>query len=1025
MTKGHPLADIMAGDQPSLYTMSADRPFLQDLAQLLLERYRDQPVALADMMIFLPTRRAARALHEAFLAAAGALPAATLLPRVRTLGDLGEEEALEPETALPVAEEALLPPVSALERRLVLAQMVYQSGQWREGEDGNWATTLHVADELAGLLDSFYTEQVPFDRIDDLVPAHYAGHWQASVRFLKIISEQWPAYLEAAGRLDPADHRRRLVDALAASWDPGCGGTPPSHPVLIAGSTGSMPAVARLMRLVSTLPQGAVILPGLDTKLDQEAWDEIEDPHPQAGLKYLLTEHFTDLPRRDIREWPQGKDAKSNPDRQRLLSLALRPAKVTDDWHDLLKQESGLEKAVENLSLIEAADEALEAQTIALALREALTYSGKRAILVTPDRVLARRVTTRLARWGIRLDDSGGVPFANTLRGNFLRLVADWLADVSDPLSLLTLLKHPLCNAGFPGADFTAMAERLDLALRGLRPGPGFEGLRARLMTGEEWDALTRGEGGEKENTQEDWETVRPLIDRLEEIAVEFLHAPPGMAELLASHLRVAEQLAATAGVEGRARLWAYEDGEAGAALMARLCEQAALLPAVPREDYAETFAGLISGTPVRPRGQSHPRLLILGPLEARLQQAELVILGGLNEGSWPDDSRTDPFLSRPMRKALGLPSHERRIGLSAHDFAGNASAPEVILSRAKRVGRSPAKPSRWVVRLKNILKAANLLARVDQTDRYESWARAMDAPDRIMAAAAPEPCPPLEARPDRLSVTAIERLLRDPYSIYASHILRLRRLDAIDLDPGFAVRGRFYHSLFARFALEFPDTMPVDPVRVLGEYASELFGKARLDEAVQAFWQVRMEESFGWFVRFHEAMLARGRPALIERRGSLQLQIGDRPFTLEARADRIDLGDAGAFVFDYKTGRIPSAKQVKLFSPQLQLTALMVGEGGFSELGPARPQGYAYLKVLNRKNAADIHGGDDQWLEGDAVAADITDARAALMEHLAHYNDPSTPYLSQPRAFYRNDYGDYDDLARRGEWGVDAGDSE
>jgi ATP-dependent helicase/nuclease subunit B len=1029
MASGH-LDDIFAraaATAPNLYTINSARPFLYDLAALLLDRYAADPAGLADVIIFLPTRRAVRALQDAFLAAAGDAPKATLLPRIRTLGDIGEDDFLGV-TDLPGLTD-LPPAISPLERKLVLARFIYAKEQWQADDLGakpSWASALTAAGELAALLDSFYTEQISFEKLQDLVPAHFASHWQVSLKFLDIVASQWPAYLEAQGQLDPSDYRRQLIDGLVSLWDKVQGGTPPDHPLIIAGSTGSMPAVARLMRLVASLPQGAVILPGLDLEMDDAAWQQIEDPHPQAGFRHLLQDWFDNWPRRDVAEWPSVAATPKGTGRQRLISLALRPAEATDDWLRLLDAFSAtedLQQATASLRIAELDDEADEALAIALAMRGVLSDPGKTAILVTPDRVLGRRVSARLHRWGIQLDDSAGVPFANTLRGNFLRLVAAWLEDVANPVNLLTLLKHPLCAVGYSAAELYQLVRQLDLSLRGMRPGEGFDGLRRKLEGGPEWDALEPDtEDPRQAEQQARWRNISPLIDRLEKIASDFQHADDSGHALLQAHIQCAEALATTDEEAGHTRLWAYEDGDAGATLMDSLLGQAALLPQVTKSDWAALFDALIAGTAVRLRGGTNPRLMILGPLEARLQQADLMILGGLNEGVWPDGSAIDPFLSRGMRQQLGLPSLERRIGLSAHDFAQAATAKEVLLTRAKRVSRSPAKPSRWLLRLQNILRAVDLLETADHSPYYHSLIQQIDRPEKVAPAAAPGPCPPVEARPTVFGVTAIEKLMRDPYSIFASRILKLRRLDPLDADLDLAVRGRFYHYLYARFAKDWPKKMPADPARELHQMAEELFERASMSPVLQAFWQAQLTESFNWFINFHGHTLSQGQPAVIEGKGAWQVDIAGREHALTARADRIDKQPDGLFIYDYKTGRVPSQKQGEFFSPQLQLTAIIAAHQGFDKTDDTRTAGYAFVKVLNRRGSAVLGTPDDTVLTGETAQASKEEALDGVLQLLAHYQEASTPYLSQPRAFYKDDYGDYDHLARRAEWAVASG---
>ncbi|WP_306251567.1 double-strand break repair protein AddB [Parvularcula sp. IMCC14364] len=1011
----HPFADLLQEGLPNLFTIPSGQPFLTTIAADLLRRYAHDPLRLSDVTIYLPTRRAVRALMDAFLQVRLSEGAAVLLPSIRTLGDI-DEEAIAPAEMLALAND-LPPPMSAMRRRFSLAQFVLRAAENGEVAQSGWDMALASADELSGLLDSFYAEDISFEALQSLVPEQHAEHWDKTLRFLKIVSEHWPAYLQAHKAADPAAYRRDLIEAYRCSIDPDIGGTPSLHPVIIAGSTGSMPAVARLMRTVAASPQGFVILPGLDLETEDAAWEQIEDPHPQAGLKHLLDVHFREFERSSVRLWPGCE--KSAADRQKLLSLVLRPAEATADWLARLESfqsRASLSAALDGISLIEADTSYAEAKAIAIAMRETLNTPDRTAILVTPDRELARRTSLVLERWGIRVDDSAGVPFANTACGNFLRLVATWLADPSRPANILALLKHPLCRAGFQKAQWEEMVSTLDLVLRGLRPGPGFVGLRARCAGGPEWDALSGPEqtGQEQTPPSASADMLVPLLDRLEEVSALVDPSSQCGRELLTAHLRVAEQLAADDLPTDSTRLWSGVDGEAGASLMRTLYENADLMPALSLTQYAEAFPAMIAGTPVRQKGRGHPRLQILGPLEARLQYADLIILGGLNEASWPDEAKTDSFLSRPMRAAIGLPSPERRIGLSAHDFAQGAGSANVMLTRSRQKGRAPTKPSRWLVRLKNILTATQSLMSVDRTADFRAWDKALDATGPIKAYAPPEPCPPVEARPDTLPVTAIEKLLRDPYSIFARYILRLRNLEGFDLDPDRAVRGRFYHSLFARFAQDYPDKMPTDPQFVLREYAQALFARANVGEETQVFWQARMEESFTWFADFHATTLQLGKPLIIEGRGSYSFTESDRAYKITARADRIDQYDDGTFIYDYKTGKLPSLKQEGTFSPQLQLTGLIMQKGGFDTQPSGSVAGYAFLKVLG-----DV-GARTQVL-GEEARENILQSEENLRALLKHYDNISEPYRSQPRPFYRDDYGDYDHLARRPEWAAES----
>lgn len=988
----HPhTADIFAGAGPRLFSIEAGRPFLADLADAVAAAAGYDPLALADVEIFVPTRRAARGLIEAFVAAAPG-GRASLLPRIRPLGDVDEDEfALE---AAPQEADALdLPPaISSLERRLILARFVAIAERASFNGQENWPAALAAAKELSALLDSFYAEEIDFTALDAIDVGGHAAHWARSLDFLKIATRIWPDYLRANQLTDPAERRAALIDLSARRF----ARLNPQTPVIVAGTTGSAPAVARLMGVAARLPKGVVILPGLDFALagDEKAWKAIDDPHPQAGLKALLDR--LGLQPQDVKAFPGGDAAP----RRALISLALRPAEATDDWREMVAKagadDPGLARSAAGLSLIEAADEEGEANAIALRMREAIETPGMTAMLVTPDRNLSRRVAAKMRRWRVAVDDSAGIPFANSPCGTYLRLAAHWLAAPNDPASALALVQHPLAGLGLDRRGRGRAVAAFDEAARGLVPpadDTGAAGLAAKIA------AHRRGAD------------AAPVVAALDAAARAFPRAPEApFGARFEAHLAAAELVAATADEAGAERLWRGEDGEAGALLLADLKAAAGSVGAIAAADYAAAFTQMVAGAAVRRRAPAHPRLAILGPLEARLQSADLVILGGLNEGVWPGEAETDPFLSRPMRKELGLPSPERRVGLAAHDFAQLAAGPRVILTRATRAGGAPARPSRWIVRLRNILEGAGALNRLDETQTLAAWAKALDAPDGgPKPVAAPRPKPPFALRPRELYVTRIEKWLRDPYAIYAQYILRLKKLDPLSEPFGPRHLGSLFHKVFEIYAREGGG---------LGEIFARLAPQYGYGPAEAAFFAPAIADTLSWFEGFHAGCLALGAPTVIEEKGELLIEDGHAPFTIKARADRIDLTREGeAAIFDYKSRRIPTKSQAKVFDVQLPLTALIVEGGGFAALGPRKVAEFYYLRTVLRKDK------DNETGAAGGEAADIMrKVGDGLKRWIAAFDDPGTPYLSQPRPQFVDEYGEYDLLARRREWSIAEG---
>ena len=979
---------------PRYFSIAPGQPFLADLAKGLRAAVALEPgLDLADALIYLPTRRAVRALAQGFIDAAPDARA-SLLPRIKALGDMEEDElivfdgALEDDLALP-------PAIAPAERRLALARLVAEKDKAFFDGQRDWAGAIAAADELGKLLDSLYTEEVDPALFETLVPESLALHWRRSLEFLSILTEAWPAYLEAQGLMDPAARRIALINRHTARLRE----RPPQTPVVVAGTTGSTPAVARMMKTIAAAPLGCVVLPGLDLDAPPHVWDAVDEPHPQSGLKALL--ESLDISRAAIRRWPEaGTPSTAIRERTSFMTMALRPAGASDDWRAWAQSAKAdpdaLAAGLAEVQLIEARDEDFEAAAVALKMRETLESTTGTAMLVTPDRDLARRVSVKMRRWGVVVDDSGGVPFANTPCGTYLRLIAAWLADIADPVALLAALDHPLFGGSLSAPERRRAAAAFDHALRGLKPAPGVAGLARKL---EASGALN--------------EPAQQLLAAIKTLAARWPAREASFQARFDAHLAIAEGFCATDAEDGDKRLWRGDDGAAGAPHLAALREGLAHIAQDRAGDYPAIFSRLIAGAPVRRRTPSHPRLAILGPLEARLQTADVVILGGLNEGVWPRDAAIDPFLSRPMRKGLGLPSPERRIGLAAHDFMQLSAAPELMLTRSTRVGGKPAKPSRWIVRLKNIVKGAGALQTIEHTQAFETLAMRLDQPDGYRRIAAPAPTPPVAARPTRFFVTRIEALLRDPYAIYARTILRLEKREAHGEKFGPRHIGNLFHKALEEYASQPPPETPASRARNLRALFDSHAHDYGLTENHRAFWDARVDEALDWLTTWDAERRMKGAPAVIEGKGLWETEIDGRRFTLGAYADRIDKLDNGAaFIVDYKTGQPPTLKQNRTFSPQLPLTALIVAHGGFETLGPAAVDGFEYVRVVGRKEPSK----DTVRAEGKDCAALMEEAHQGFVALMRHFDSPSAAYPSQPRPQYMNAYGDYDHLARRRE---------
>ncbi len=1022
---------------PAVYTVPPGVPFVDAVAAALLDPRGPgwaetgaagagdpaaaDPLALGRITVLLPNRRACRSLREAFLRCSAGRP--LLLPALVPVAEPDAEALTIALEDLPGLAGSLdLPPaIPELRRRLLLARLILG----RADLDLSADQAVSLAGELAMLIDEVQAAGLGFDRLAGLVPEDFARHWQITLEFLRVVTEHWPRILAEEDVIEPAERRARVLQAQAEAWRR----RPPSDPVVAAGALGSTPAIADLLAVVARLPRGAVVLAGLDRELDEASWQALDDTHPQHALRELLG--VIGIDRAAVADWPAHLPAPpgSRPGRIRLVREAMRPAATTEAWRGL----AGLEpEAFAGMVRVDCPSPREEAETIALMMRRGLEQPGRTVALVTPDRRLARRVATALRRWDVQVDDSGGRSLGDTPVGGFLRLAAAVAAEAAAPVALLALLKHPLAAAGDPPALCRTRARALERAvLRGPRPPPGFAG----LVT-----ALARAPA-DRFDRPGDRAVLIGWAERLAGLAAPLLDrlaGPPApLAELVEAHVAWAEALAATHDQRGAERLWRRDDGEAAAAWVSELIAAAADFAPVAGRHYRAVFDALIALPVVRPRHGDHPRLFLWGPLEARLQQPDLIILGGLNEGTWPAALPADPWLSRPMRRRFGLPAPERRIGLAAHDVAQALAAPAVALTRSERVEGDPTVPSRWLLRLDAVAAAAGrdlprLPLPVGKAEPaaglppWLDWMRGLDAPEAVRPVVAPAPCPPVAVRPRRLSVTEIGTWMVDPYAIYARHVLGLAALEPLDADPGAAERGQVIHAALAGFLAEFGSGavggLPADALDRLLAHGRAAFGELLATPGVAALWWPRFVRVAEWFVATEAARRAGAgtAPIGLEVRGRLTLPGPAGPFDLTARADRIDrLAAGGLALIDYKTGTVPAAVAIAAgLAPQLPLEAAIAEDGGFAGIPAAAVAELAHWRLSGGRPPGEIAA-----VKPGEVPALVAAARAGLAALIARFDDPATPYLSQPRPGAPPRYSDYAHLARVLEWSAGAGD--
>jgi ATP-dependent helicase/nuclease subunit B len=968
-----PAARSSAG--PTVFTIPAHRSFADALVAGLLVRFRADPIELASGRILLPNNRAVRTVTEAFVRASGN---GLVLPRLIPVGDPELEEriggALDP---LDAADE-IPPAIDPLARLLGLADMIRSDGE-------SASEALRLASDLARTLDALLIEEIEPHRLAEAAAdaPELALHWQLSLDRLRAIMDLWPKRLAEMGRIDLVQRRNLLLRRLTAKWK----SRPPEGFTIAAGITTAAPAVAALLHSVARMPGGMVVLPalGLASVMPEDEWDALgpddrergEETHPQYHLKLLLER--IGVARGEVRGWPSAGRASSPAARGRAVANAMAAADFSDKWTHLKPAERRLSR----VRVAELADPAAEAQAIALAMREALETPERTAALVTPDRMLATRVSALLGRWGIAADDSAGRALSQAPTGTLLLGIAALAAEEMAPVPLLAVLKHPLVGGeGEERLRWLEDVRLLDLALRGPRPAGGIEGMD-RHIEEKESDKACRGCLGA-------WRRLRSVVLPLQ----HWFDKPLGLSTL-------AERVSAAAEELARGAVWRGPAGRQAAELLGSLNsmpEAQRLLITAP--DALPMLRQLLDQQRVRPPYGGHPRLFILGLLEARLQQADLMILGGLNEGVWPGQPTPDPWLAPKIRANLGIPGLDFRTGLAAHDFASALGASNVLITRARRDSKAPTIASRFWLRLQAMTGG------LPHDTRLERLARDIDAMDDPVPAERPAPSPPAEQRPKRISVTSVDRLKADPFAFYAQAMLKLRRIDPVDADHSAAWKGTVVHKVLQQW-LEEDDCTP----RKLEARAQALLRDESIHPMLRALWQPRLMEAIRWIGELEIENRDKGRrPLKAEIKGETVID----GVIVQGTADRIDkLADGSLAIVDYKTGQPPKQAAVDAgFALQLGLLGLIAQAGGFENVSGS-PSAHEYWSLTkDRDKFGKIMRPDAKMGSVDFLEHARRNFTAAAQRWLTG-EEPFTAKLNPAYA----PYGDYDQLMRLEEW--------
>ena len=954
-----------------IYNIPASCSFVDTLAELLTKQYEGNLLELLDVLILMPNRRACMALKEAFVRVRGLQP--TMLPKILPIGDVEEEELQIVGFNLAENLKDISPAIDSFERNLLFTKLILKKSAHFGVEKLSSNQAYYLAQELSKMIDMVNYEGLSFENLQNLVPEEYASHWLETLNFLEIITRQWPEVLKERGVVDASYRYNQLLEIQREVWEK----NKTNQRIIIAGATANFPAVQKLVQTVLALPNGEFYINGLDKALDEVSWDNLDETHPEKEIKTLLD--FLGVERSAIEDVVPS----NNPEREILISEIMRPARTTDKWREI-KNKNLSHLAWRGIKEIECQDSRIEASSIALIMREVLETPEKTAALVTTDRNLARRVANELEKWEIKVDDSAGRPLHLTPIGIFLRQLIKVCEMGSKKVDLLGLLKNPYLCLGQEASKVRKLARNYEQKV-----------LRAR----------------EPEKDEEIEAFLSFFAEKISPLKTLLAQKEVPLKELVKVHIETAVELAKTSQKEGDQVLWRGDEGGVAAKFVASLFEKSDVLGNVPPVEYLDLFDALMSGVTVRASFGTHPRLKILGPIEARFNNFDVIIIGGANEGIWPKLSASDPWMSRPMKKDFGFPLPEKQIGILAKDFASLLAGEEVYLTRADRVDGTPMIKSRWMMRLETVISALGL--KVDdvlEENIYSAWVKKFDELEQTNKISAPEPRPPLKYRPRKLSMSAIESLMKDPYIVFARHILKLYPLEELDVDLSAADYGNIIHDILDEFNKTYPEKYPTNAETELLRIGEAFFAKNEIALDTKAFWWPKFEKTVAWLVEVEKKYRQDIVRVYSEIKGQMELETPAGKFIITAKADRVDVTKLGKInIVDYKTGQAKSKRELWAgYAPQLPIEALIAECGGFENVEAKKVEKLIYWRLANEELVFD-----------EDIDGLLEKNKENIHKLISIFDFEDTPYMAKPHHKFSTQNTDYEHLARTKEWSV------
>jgi ATP-dependent helicase/nuclease subunit B len=909
-------------------------------------------MAAREYLIILPNQRLVDDAAKALATKAQRLGReAVILPDIVSLNGLGDalgRSTLLTELGLP---EALLPIIPHSRRIQELTRLVQDS---LHATALPFAQAFRMASDLASLIDAWAWYELDFNRLQAIAPSHLASHWQQHLNALELISALWPKRLASLGMIEAATHTVQVVQHIVKHYP-----NSPHHFVL-AGVVHPAPLLHTLAKTIAAHPKGLWVLAGYERSVTQPP------PHHPAYLQQRMLAH-TGIAAADVPDMV-AHDSVTPTSKARQDSIA---AHLHDDdkvWAAL--PTTTLAEGLNNVSLVACPTLEDEARCIALKIRDTVEHPTKTIAVVTPHRGLTQRIRLMLSQWGIVPNTSDGSGLEQSLVGRFLRLLVAVAQDPCDAITLLGLLKHPLCALGGDAAQTRAYAQHLETRLFRHKLAP----YTLEIIDFHSRDYPTQWHGLKTILTLSHAQTLRRILERLQTIATE-----------------------TSAG-----KAWHEADGQAAHQALqdwqAHTYDQALSL-----DDVAVLLGDWLQQVSLHTGHGQHPRVFLWGWLESQLQRPDVLIMASLTDGVLPPKPAPSLWLNAAMHNVLGLPSPEAEQGFAAHIYRHNLHAAEVMLTYAQRDGDSPQLPSVWLQRWQALCAVQKYPWHSEWRERAARFYTQSHSPR-------PEPLPKPASRPHRLSATNLELLVKNPYGYYAKEILGLHKAKEIARAFEAADYGSLVHGLLCDFVRAYPDTIDDSAAAWLFAQAKQRLTTLADSPDITTFRLAQLEAVLQHYLQQERRHRQHYQPWQQEEKAEWDYPLSDSRLTFVAKVDRMDIHRAtqAAHIIDYKTGNAPSKSAVNqhFIAWQLTLAGMMVQAGAFGNASHDVDTLHYWPIKLN-STATTITVDDDFW----------ANAQACLDAIVCHYWQSDTPYLVWPHPDIKATYDDYAHLARRDEW--------